>query len=279
MYSTFNLDKLKDLLKDFYNLTQIRITIFDDHFNELASYPEERPLICEYIRQNPDARECCRISDMKASKRAADLKSPYVYQCHAGLTEAVAPVYMGNILIANLWFGHLLSYDSKIMGWMNIRRACKKYEFDEADLKELVMGMNLTSEDTILSAAHILEAVASYLCIDKMITLHQQNLSLQIDEYINNHFTDDISVKTLCDHFHIGKTALYDIAKNNYGIGIAEHIRNLRINLAKKLLLEDGSLSISDIASRCGFNDYNYFITVFKKQVGISPLKFRKRGA
>ncbi len=276
MLSTFNIDKLNTMLEDFYTLTHIRITIFDDHFQELTSYPQEIAPICQYIRQNPEAAKACYLSDLRASKHASDLRRPYVYQCHAGLTEVVTPVYMGNLLIAYLWFGHILSYDSQILGWMNVRRCCKKYEYDEAELKELVMSQTLTPEKKIMAASHILQAVASYLCMDRMITLHQQDFSLKIDEYINQHFTEELSVKTLCSEFHIGKTALYELSKQSYGRGIAEQIRYLRIEHAKKLLTEQKDLSISEIAANCGFKDYNYFITVFKKETGTSPLKYRK---
>ena len=77
----------------------------------------------------------------------------------------------------------------------------------------------------------------------------------------------------IAEKFEIGKTQLYEIAKKNYGIGIAEHIRFLRIEKAKRLL-EDNNLPLAEIASLCGFKDYNYFITVFKRVVGISPKKY-----
>ena len=40
MISSFDLSKLKLLLKDFHHMTRIRITVFDDSFHELAAYPE-----------------------------------------------------------------------------------------------------------------------------------------------------------------------------------------------------------------------------------------------
>ena len=46
MISTFDITKLNALLKDFYNLTQIRITIFDENFHELAAYPENIAPFC-----------------------------------------------------------------------------------------------------------------------------------------------------------------------------------------------------------------------------------------
>ena len=39
MISTFNLTKLNHLLKDFYTITRIRITVFDDALRELAAIP------------------------------------------------------------------------------------------------------------------------------------------------------------------------------------------------------------------------------------------------
>ena len=35
MISSFDMNKLKLLLKDFYNMSKIRITVFDDSFHEL----------------------------------------------------------------------------------------------------------------------------------------------------------------------------------------------------------------------------------------------------
>ena len=53
---------------------------------------------------------------------------------------------------------------------------------------------------------------------------------------------------SICNEFQIGKTQLHEISKQNYGVGIAEHIRNLRIEKAK-LLLNDKNLPLSEIAS------------------------------
>ena len=78
----------------------------------------------------------------------------------------------------------------------------------------------------------------------------------------------------IAHEFGIGKTQLYEIANQNYGTGIAEHIRNLRIVKAKKMLLES-ELPLAEISAQCGFKDYNYFITVFKKTVGIPPKKYK----
>lgn len=65
MISTFDLVKLHSLLKDFYTLTRIRICVFDENFNELASYPESLPLFCRTLRATPNGYNEC-VSAMPA---------------------------------------------------------------------------------------------------------------------------------------------------------------------------------------------------------------------
>ena len=96
-------------------------------------------------------------------------------------------------------------------------------------------------------------------------------------EYLYKIFTElteDMDVKDICAHFQIGKTRLYEIARESYGMGIAEFIRRQRIEMAQELLRDFPELSISDVASRCGFQDYNYFFTVCRNIVGKSPKEY-----
>lgn len=277
MISTFNLVKLNSLLEDFYKLTNIRITIFDENFNELTAYPEKIASFCQIIRTDAHGREECKKCDARACAMAAKQGKNFTYKCHAGLTESIAPLYLGNIVIGYLLFGQVFSYNSHDEGWENIRTLCKSYEIDMNELKKTCYKQPIIKKDFIESASHILQAVASYLCMERMVSLHQQELPVQIDEYISMHFTEDIDVSTLCQEFQVGKTHLYEIVKQNYGVGLAEHIRNLRIKKAKELLVSHPKMSLADIAFSCGFKDYNYFIAVFKRVVGVPPKQYSKQ--
>ena len=133
-------------------------------------------------------------------------------------------------------------------------------------------------ESYILSAANLMQTIASYLCMERLATLRHEDLPVQIDNYIQEHFSEDLDAKDICSHFQIGKTRLYEIAKESYGMGIAEVIRLRRIEKAKSLLLHSPEFSLSEVASLCGFHDYNYFITVFNKITGTSPRQFGRGG-
>ena len=276
MISTFNLIKLKSLLEDFYRLTKIRITVFDENFHELTAYPERISPVCQIIRTDSMAAAACRHCDEQACRAAARQHQPFTYRCHAGLTESIAPLFMGNLPIGYLLFGHVFSYDSHEEGWQQIEKLCRPYKIDKDRLKEACGRQPLITGDFITSATHILQAVAYYLCLERMVSLHQQELPVRIDAYISSHFTEPISVAGLCEQFNVGKTRLYEIVRQNYGTGLAEHVRTLRIDKAKTLLLGKPQLTLAEIATQCGFEDYNYFITVFKRIVGMPPKSYAK---
>ena len=275
MISSFDIAKLDSLLKDFYRLTQIRITVFDDSFQELISYPADIAPFCKLIRQSSSCAAKCHTCDQHACEIAAKRNTSYTYRCHAGLTESIAPIRMGNIVIGYLLFGHVFSYPSFEEGWNAIQNLCKNYDVSLSELKAICEKQPIIPEEYISSASHIMKAVASFLCMERMVSLHQQELPVQIDEYIQAHYTEKIDAISIAKHFGIGKTKIYEIAKQNYGIGIAEYIRKLRIEKAKELLIESPELSLAEVAYECGFDDYNYFITVFKRVVGVPPKRFK----
>ena len=274
MISSFNIDKLTSLLKDFYTVSHIRITVLDENFNEIACYPQRLAHFCQLIRTDDNGRLACVRCDERACQIAAKKQGTYIYECHAGLKEAIMPITMSNLVIGYLLFGHVLSYPDYETAWSRISPKCRGYHVDHDALRAACHEQPLLSEDYIQSASNMMSAIAIYLCMERMVTLRHEDLPVQIDNYIQKHLTEDIDAKAICEAFQIGRTRLYEIARESYGVGIAQLIRNLRIEKAKSLLQDQTDLTISEVASLCGFHDYNYFITVFRRVAGLTPGKF-----
>lgn len=277
MVSVFNIEQLQKLLIDFYRIANIRITVFDSHFAELVSYPENRSPFCSLIRSTEEGRQACAVCDRAACTVASRQSSAYIYRCHAGLTEAVMPLWVGNALVGYLLFGHVFAYKSWDEGWETIQKCCEGYPVDKEKLRAALPDCPQASDEYILSAAHILHATASFLVMQRMAALKEDSLAAQIDTYINEHFCEDITAATICRVFEIGRSRVYKLSNQLYGCGISEHIRTLRIQQAKKMLTDHPHMRIADIALECGFTDYNYFITVFSSMAGISPGAYRKQ--
>ena len=276
MVSVFNVEQLQELLKDFYHIANIRITVFDRDLTELVSYPENCAPFCQLIRGTQEGRSACTACDRAACAAASKRDSAYIYRCHAGLTEAIMPLWVGNALVGYLLFGHVFAYENEEAGWQIIQKCCEHYPVNKEKLRATLPGCPHASDEYILSAAHILHATASFLVMQQMAKLQEDSLAARLDAYMDAHFCEDITAATLCREFGIGRTKIYKLSNQLYGCGISEHIRAKRIQKAKHLLTEHPDMHIADIAIECGFSDYNYFIAVFSSQVGISPGAYRK---
>jgi two-component system response regulator YesN len=95
-------------------------------------------------------------------------------------------------------------------------------------------------------------------------------------QYIKRNISDSqLSVNTLSGAFCLSQAYLCSYFKKETQYTINQYITNIRIEQAKYLLSYTND-KIYDIALKIGFCDTNYFSALFKKQVGITPLEYRK---
>ncbi len=64
--------------------------------------------------------------------------------------------------------------------------------------------------------------------------------------------------------------------KSETGQTLNQYITEYRMEKAK-LLLKDARFKITDVSSRVGYSDGNYFGKSFKKYSGLSPSEYRER--
>jgi len=102
---------------------------------------------------------------------------------------------------------------------------------------------------------------------EKDITNHSSILVMQIIEFIYQHFMD-ITLKDTATHFHIHPNYLTRLLKKYIGKGFMEMVQQLRMEKAE-FLLQNTTLTITEIARECGFSNINYFYHLFKKTVSV----------
>jgi len=91
--------------------------------------------------------------------------------------------------------------------------------------------------------------------------------------YIDDHFSEDISLETLAATAHSEKSYFLKKFKHEVGMTPMNYLRHIRIDKAKKLLLHS-DMNITQIAASVGFQSIHHFSSVFKKTVGVSPSEF-----
>ncbi len=276
MASAFNIPELEKLLRNFYRIAKIRIVVFDENFEEITAYPRRLPTFCTVIRTAEAGRENCLRCDKAACLYVSERRQQvYTYQCHAGLKESIVPIVLDKAVIGYLIFGHIAPCEDIESGWEIIREHCRDYPIDMGLLESAFADRRYFSDDYIDSAAQIMKVIASYVCISHMAVLKRDSLPLQIDRYLQSHLEADLDCAALCERFELSRTKLYQLSLENFGTGITDYIRDLRLKKARELL-ETTNMPVREVAARVGIGDYNYFTKLFKNVTGLTPRDYRK---
>ncbi len=143
-------------------------------------------------------------------------------------------------------------------------------------IKEIYkMYFSKSSSYTIFCIGNICKIINTLTLKSEQEDLKQKGLDTIYKSlsYIKEHFNEDTPVEELAQISNISVSNLEKIFKKCYGVSPVVYRNTLRIEEAKKLLL-NGS-SIADTCIRTGFaGRYYYFCKMFKQYVGISPGKY-----
>jgi len=269
-------DELTSLLKSFYELSRIRIVFFDKEFNELFGYPEEHSSFCSTMRKNPRFDEKCVQSASSMCLRCKEANKLITETCHAGLCEVVAPLIKDNIVMGYIMFGQIRSEENENEFMQTVKARCGGNGLTAEEIEKLARSVHYKTHRQIESAAEIINVFLSYIYTKEIVNIKKDNLAYFIINHIKNNLGNSLSTRDLCDRFHISRTTLYEITKPYAPYGIASFVKKKRIEKAKELLASTDK-DIEEISSEVGFNDSDYFRRVFKKHVGVSANRFRKK--
>ena len=93
--------------------------------------------------------------------------------------------------------------------------------------------------------------------------------------YVNENYTTQIKIPDLAQMENMCMTAYNMAFKKQTGMSPTKYIIKLRTDSAKELL-RTTNLKIKEVGAICGYDDVCFFRKTFKKEVGVSPLEYRK---
>ena len=120
--------------------------------------------------------------------------------------------------------------------------------------------------------------VKKEIVIDEIvITPKDEQFLDKLMKYVEENYNDpDLNVEKLAESAHVSRTVFYNKIKGLTGLAPSEFLRQIRLKIAGKMLLES-DLNISEVAYQTGFNNVKYFRSHFKNLYGLNPSEFKSR--
>ena len=95
----------------------------------------------------------------------------------------------------------------------------------------------------------------------------------KVTAYIENHYSDHITVDELAHKFYISSSTISHLFKQKMGLSLYHYITQRRLISAKNLI--STGIPLEHVATQVGFSDYSTFYRAFKQEYGISPRQYR----
>lgn len=110
--------------------------------------------------------------------------------------------------------------------------------------------------------------------IQLLETLNKEDhLVDKIMEYINLHYSEKIFLSDIADVLNYSESLLSKRFRRVTQMTFNEYLNRFRIQKSIEYM-KKGTYCLTGISDICGFSDYKYFSTVFKKYTGYTPSQF-----
>lgn len=266
--------ELIDVMRELYNLSGFRITVHDIDFKEIYAYPEEPQPYCHLIRSDEEGFARCKECDYAAFEQVKASGEACVYCCHAGLNEAVVPIYTFGILSGYMMMGQTLDPTAK--NTELAREALQKLVPDPEKQRELLDKLPMRSEDQMRSCIAIMQVCAEYITLTNQLRSGERDLATQAREFLDENYSAKITLELLCETLYCSRATLTGAFRAAHGCSVGEYLSDVRVKAAQELL-SNTRISFDDVAARCGFSDRGYFAKVFKRRCGVTPGEYREK--
>ncbi len=147
---------------------------------------------------------------------------------------------------------------------------CPMEQADAERLAQMALdALHRTTEENLdLYSESVLLYLLSHLCREKK---EHHDLLSRIVVIANDRFSEaDFALSALASELGYDAKYLSALFKKKKGIPFTQYLRELRIKHAL-FLMEQGVVSVKNIAILAGFGDALYFSKIFKEQMGVSP--------
>ena len=107
--------------------------------------------------------------------------------------------------------------------------------------------------------------------------IFQDRSFLSVLSYLDENFLYDVDIPALAKKNGYSYDRFRHLFKEQTGLAPWDYILEKRIVMAKKLLENHASLSLTYVAHECGFGSSSLFSNAFKAKTGLTPSAFRKQ--
>jgi len=226
---------------------------------------------CELIQNKIfDKNECISMDESKC-RECARQKEVINYVCHAGIEEAVAPIFIETQLVGYAMFGQFRSSQNLPAKVLKIAKenACQK------ELLEYFYELPYYNKIKIKNIIGLFTILVDYIITKEIISVKGERMINKTLAYIEQHIHRPISLDEVAKNAGRSRSSISHSFKKILGKPFSKVVIEAKLSKAEEYFKNAPNLSIGEVAFKLGYKDPLYFSRLYKKHKGISPSEHR----
>lgn len=270
--------RVSEIFDLYTELHSIRISLFGPHGRLL--YPDEkgRPNShhCRLLRETMGMEGLCHNLDRKMMRIASDQRDMISYTCHAGMREAVVPLFVDDQLAGYVMIGQFRSKEAPAESPYAVR--WREEQGDDA-LQQAFSESPVFPEEKIKKLLAMFRQLVELIIRSQLIHHKDYDLIEPVIEQMQQHPGEPLSLEMAARMSGRSPSTVTRLFKKITGKSFKQYQITFRLQRAAEMLTNSPSRPVAEIAAAVGFGDPFYFSRLFHKTIGKSPSEYRKSGS
>jgi AraC-like DNA-binding protein/ligand-binding sensor protein len=260
-----------------------------DLFEALLPFQIHCNPFCMLVKSNRELWKQCVQKKGMILKKCLNHREPFYGMCYFGVGEIIIPIHYQQVLLGCIHVGAFTANrDTSIY---RLEKVSRQFNMDTNLLREhferyvanpppTMDDINARMQIVVEYITHMYPHLASTHPDSKKYYKNRMSMEAQVlthtIEYVHQHYRNNITLGDIAHFTHCSPSYISHLFKKNIKMNIKAYVNKLRIEQAMNELLHSND-NIAEIAIKVGFNDPNYFTSVFCRQCGISPSNYKKK--
>ncbi len=261
------------IFNHFTCLLGIKITFFTADFVEVRTGANKGHCrYCKLLRTKLGCELLCQKCDRKKQMQALNEKRLVSYQCHAGMMEAILPVFTVDKLVGYIMIGQFRATNRCPAKYRN--RWKDKYNNDL--LFEAFLQASYYSPKRLCDIFGMFELIVDSIVTRHLIAIKTASSIEKLVSYIDQNPHINLTLSQAADMMYQSPSSISHEFKRATGINFKKYLILKKIEKADELISNQKELKIHEIARKVGYSDPYLFSRIYKKYRHYSPNHFKK---
>ena len=276
-------DEFEKFYRTIWKLTGVPLALVDQSWQQVKLFCPESEMhpVCRVIRASKNGHSRCMQIDEAMCNIAIGNKRGIRYVCHAGLIDFAVPIFVEGIHIATINGGQLFSEPPTEKNFQKLWRQLKDLEIDKQELQEAYYKSPYMDETQLQAVLDLLSFFAEYFCeMGRRLRIVQQNDPhpeiTKAKDLIMKNIREEIDFHKIAEQVYLSESYFSRLFKKVEGTTFSRYVQKVRINEAKKLLLQT-NCTVTTIAFDVGFSNLSHFNRIFREIEHCTPKEYRNK--